>query len=317
MITYGTVWGILFPVFLLIGLGFFLRRTEILTPEADRSLVRAVIFVFYPCLIFQNILGNQALLSGETFFLAPVLGFGAVVLGFLVAWPIALVLFPGSKVRQRTFIFCLGIFNYGYLPIPLMQGLFHPDSVGVLLVFNVGVEMALWTVGIFILAGGGLKGAWRKLINPPLIAMVTAMVWNFTVGPEWFPLFLSTLIGWLAACSIPLGLLVSGCMIADFYREIRFRDGLRTLGGACLGRLLIIPALFLAMVVVLPLNHDLSTVLVVQAAMPAGVFPMVITRMYQGDTKTAILIVVGTTAASLFLIPLWLTWGMRLLGSGV
>ena len=314
MIAYGSIWGILFPVFLLIGLGFVLRQTRVIAPEADRSLVRSVLYVFYPCLIFQNILGNEALRSGETFFLAPLLGFVAVGLGFLVAWPIARILFPGEKVRQRTFIFCLGIFNYGYLPIPLMQALFPPDAVGVLLVFNVGVEMALWTVGIFILSGTGLREGWRKILNPPLLAMIAAMTLNVTAGPAVVPEFLRQLISWLAACSIPLGLLVSGCLLADFYPEIRLREGVRTLAGACLGRLCLIPMLFLGMVWLLPLNADLSAVLVVQAAMPAGVFPMVITRMYQGDTKTALLIVVGTTVASLFLIPLWLGWGMLLLG---
>jgi len=43
----------------------------------------------------------------------------------------------------RTFALTVGIANYGYLPLPIMAGIWGPESRGVLLVHNVGVEAAL------------------------------------------------------------------------------------------------------------------------------------------------------------------------------
>ncbi|MCE2828062.1 MAG: AEC family transporter, partial [Verrucomicrobium sp.] len=55
---------------------------------------------------------------------------------------------------------------------------------------------------------------------------------------------------------------------------------------------------------------ELKRVLVVQAAMPAGVFPIVLSRLYGGDPATAVRIVAGTTLLSLVTIPLWIRWGL-------
>ena len=64
----------------------------------------------------------------------------------------------------------------------------------------------------------------------------------------------------------------------------------------------------------LPFSTEIKRVLVVQAAMPAGVFPIVLARMYGGDPATAVRIVAGTTLLSLVTIPLWIRWGMAWLG---
>ena len=61
---------------------------------------------------------------------------------------------------------------------------------------------------------------------------------------------------------------------------------------------------------VLPCSVELKRVLVVQAAMPAGVFPIVLSRLYGGDPATAVRIVAGTTLLSLVTIPLWIRWGL-------
>ena len=311
--TYWTTLGAVVPVFLIVGVGFALRRAGWFAPEADRSVLQLVLKVFYPCFIFHNILGNPALLSGGNIVVAPLMGMVAVGIGFLLAWPVAVLVFPGQRTRQRTVIFCLGIFNFGYMAIPLMQQFFGDPAVGVLLVFNVGVELTMWTVGIFILTGSGLRGAWRKIFNPPVLAMAAAMVLNLAGLAEAFPEFLRTFVRMLGACAIPLGLLVSGCMVADFHRSLRLREGAKILLAAFSVRLFLAPLAFLGLVLYGPLSLEIKQVLVVQAAMPAGIFPLVITRIYQGDTRSAITIVLGTTLGSIFLIPFWLALGISFL----
>jgi len=53
----------------------------------------------------------------------------------------------------RTFAFAVGIYNYGFIPIPLMESLFGRESLGVLLVQNMGCEVAVWSVGCWLLTG--------------------------------------------------------------------------------------------------------------------------------------------------------------------
>jgi hypothetical protein len=48
---------------------------------------------------------------------------------------------------------------------------------------------------------------------------------------------------------------------------------------------------------------------VLQAAMPAAVFPIVLVRLYNRDTTTAIQVILWTSFAGVVLIPLWLLLG--------
>ena len=51
---------------------------------------------------------------------------------------------------------------------------------------------------------------------------------------------------------------------------------------------------------------ELKQVLLVQAAMPAATFPIVMTRLYEQDIETAWTVVVGTSFLAILTIPLWL-----------
>ena len=75
-------------------------------------------------------------------------------------------------------------------------------------------------------------------------------------------------------------------------------------------RLGVLPVLFLLLAKLLPLPDDLKRVVIVQAAMPAGILPLVIAKHYGGRPLTAVQIVIGTTVLGLFLIPLWLRFGL-------
>jgi malate permease and related proteins len=55
-------------------------------------------------------------------------------------------------------------------------------------------------------------------------------------------------------------------------------------------------------------------VLVLQSAMPAAVFPIIMARHYGGDPATALRVVIGTTAASFVTIPLVLKLGFQFVG---
>jgi predicted permease len=56
--------------------------------------------------------------------------------------------------------------------------------------------------------------------------------------------------------------------------------------------------------------------MLLQAAMPSAVFPILLARHYGGDPPTAMRVVIGTSVAGLLTIPLWVRFGMRFLGVG-
>jgi predicted permease len=70
-----------------------------------------------------------------------------------------------------------------------------------------------------------------------------------------------------------------------------------------------LPCMILALAAWLTSSEPLKQVLLIQAAMPAATFPIVMTRLYEQDIRVAWVVVVGTSLLSLFTIPLWMIFG--------
>lgn len=290
------------------------RRLHWIEGEAETSLIRLVVNVCYPCLIFESVAGNSALRSPGNLLLPPLVGFVVtwfgIRAGLLVARAIGLQVGTGL----RTFALAVGIANYGYLPLPIMEAIWGPESRGVLLVHNVGVEIAIWTVGVLVLSGQSLREGWRKLVSPILITLALAVVCNLTQLAPLLPVVITTTIHALGVCAIPLGLIMTGVNLAQYLNEPRELFGARVSGAAIVLRLGVLPMLVLALAKFLPCSLELKRVLVVQAAMPTAVIPIIIARLYGGHPKTAVQIVLGTTALGIFVIPLWLRAGFQWVG---
>ncbi|MCW5557114.1 MAG: AEC family transporter [Verrucomicrobiae bacterium] len=308
-----TVLSTVLPVFCLAATGVVLRRAEWLTPEADASLMRVVVNVLTPALILDVALGNQALRRAENLLLAPALGFAEVAGGVALAWACRRKTGLAADREQRTFAATIGIQNYGYVPLPLVLSLFPGDTAGVLFVHNLGVDVGLWTVCLIALGHGGIR-EWRRLINPPITAIVLAIAINALGGDRYLPGFLKKTASMLGACAFPLGIVLIGATMADSAGDLRRRFGGRLIAWSAVLRLGILPIVILAVAWLVP-SRELKQVLVVQAAMPAAVFPIVLARHYGGDPLTSVRVVIVTSLLGFLTMPLWLRLGLRLIGS--
>lgn len=308
-----TVLPAVLPVFCLALVGVLLRKVEWLTEAADASLMRVVVNVLTPALILDKVLGNAVLRRPENLLLPPLLGFGGVALGVGIGWVLRRRTGLVGDSVQRTFAATTGIQNYGYVPLPLIEQLFPGNTTGVLFVHNLGVDTALWTVCLIALGHGGWR-EWRRLVNAPILAVVVALALNVLGAGDWLPKFVLTSAHMLGACCFPLGIVLTGAILADSSRELRQELGLRTLIWSGVLRLGLLPALLLLVAHFIPASRELKQVLVVEAAMPAAVFPIVMARHYGGDPLTAIRIVIGTSLVGFLTIPFWLRIGMHAVG---
>jgi len=305
-------------VFAIVGVGVAVRRVGWLTEEADQSLLKLIMRVLLPCLIFAAVSDNPALRETRNLTLSPLVGFGTCVLGFAVA--MLLVGMGRSRhgledaQQRRTFAVCVGIYNYGFLPLPLIKSLFDDQTLGVLFVHNIGVNLAIWSLGVMLLSGRLDKHWWRQMFNAPMIAIVAALVVNFLGANQYLPLFVGKTIAWLGDATIPLAMILIGATMADLLsaggNHSGTSDRVKVIGWACLLRLGLLPVAFLLIAYLLPCTVELRRVIVIQAAMPAAVLPIVVSRHYGGDPATALKVVLSTSILGLVTIPLWIAAGM-------
>lgn len=309
-----TVLAAVLPIFALAAVGVLARRREWLTEEADQSLLRLTINVFIPAFIFEKVLGNPALLRPGDALAAPLFGFGTVAFGIGAAWLAARAAGIGDDRTQRTFAYVTGLFNYGYVPLPLALILFDRETVGILVVFNLGVEVALWSFGATLLSRKEGESLLRKIFNPSVVTILITLALNFSGAHSHVSGIATTAAQMLGECAIPLGIVLTGAIISDHLHEFHAAHGWRVMGVGCLLRLGALPVVFLLVAKFAPLPLELRRVLVLQAAMPAAVFPLIMAKHYGGDTITAMRVIIGTSAVGLITIPIWIRFGMKFVG---
>ena len=174
------------PPFLLLGVGFIARTVGCLRAEADASLSMVTIRILYPCFIIFHILEEGHTKVNEATIILILSGFLSILVGFFLAWVVSKIM----KIEEesvRTFRFCAGIFNYGFIAIPVALAFFDGEIVVHIILFNLGVEVAIWTIGILILTADKLS--LKGLLNPPVIAVFFALIIQATGGKLLIPSF--------------------------------------------------------------------------------------------------------------------------------
>lgn len=314
MNTTQLVFSAVLPIFFVIAAGALARRLGWLDTEADRSLMTLVVNLLYPALIFSIILGNDALRQPSNLILPPLVGLTSVVGGFGLAMLVARKFKIGDQKECRTFAFTTGIYNYGYFPVPIIALLFDRETTGVLLVYNLGVEVAMWVLGVgYILSRNDPKSIWKRVFSGPVVAILIAVPMNYFKVDQHLPNSALETINLLGQCAIPLGLILIGATFMDLAKEMKLTSRLNIPITASVLRLGILPAAFLFIAFILPLPTELKCVIAVQAAMPCGVFPIVLARHFDGSPEVALKVVLGTTIISFLTIPLWIAFGIKLL----
>jgi malate permease and related proteins len=311
-VDYGSILTAILPVYMTMAVGGLARKTGLLPVEADPGLMRLCVNLLFPCLILERIVGNAELLDPLRVALGAALGFGLVALGIFVGYLLGPLIGLRTGEGRRTFAMATGIQNYGFVAIPVISSLFPGNAtLGVLFTFTLGVEIAVWTLGAGILTGLS-KTRWQSFCNVPVTSIVAALLLNAVGFGRYVPAVVHAWLRYLGDCSVPLSVLLVGASIAELLGKEKLRWGVALLSPVV--RLGLLPLAFLAAAQWLPVGAELQKVLLVQAAMPAAVFGIVVARLYGGHGPTAVHVVLSTTAVSIVTTPLVIQLGAHWLG---
>lgn len=306
-----TVLAATIPIFLIIIAGGIARKVNWLPQATDAGVVNLVVKLLFPCLVIERIIGNPALDRPTDVLLAAGLGFITTAASVFASYLVAKLIGIKDGAGARTFGLCNGFQNYGYIAIPVTEVLFGRELIGVVFTFTLGVEFAMWTVGVGLLTGIS-KAPWKHALNAPVISILLALLLHYSGVGRVIPEVFHTFLGTLGACAIPVALLLIGASMADLIK-LEHLDW-KVASGSLLMRQLVLPLFLLAVAAFIPMSQELKQVICVQASMPAAMLSIVIARHYGGHPSTAVLVVLVTSITSLVTVPLIIGYGMKWLG---
>lgn len=311
MISPSVVIASVTPVYFLIVAGAVLRKTGVVRQEHEAGVMCVANSVMLPCFILDKILGSVVLKSGWVVLWSMGLGFGMIVVGLLMGLAVGRVIGLKRGAGMRTFAVSAGCQNFGFTAVPVVEILWGAGALALLFVHNIGVVTAIWSVGVMVLCGErGLS--WRKLVNGPVVAVTVGLVLVALGLDDQVTGAGRKAISMIGIGAFPLAILITGCMMVDLIRSER--PDWRVMLGAALVRLLLAPLAILGAAKFLPLSTELRQVLVVQAAMPAGMTSIMMAQIYGGRTAVAVQIVVATTVLSFLTLPWIIAWGSEWVG---
>ena len=299
------------PVYLLMVSGALLRKTGVVRSEHDAGVMRLVFNVLLPCLILDKILGNDAVRGGSVVAWSIAMGFVFIGVGLATGYAIGRLIGLGRGRGLRTFALSSGCQNFGFTAAPVIEVLWGGGALAVMFLHNIGVEIAVWTLGL-MLVSGSTGVPWRKLLNGPLIAVAVAMACVFTGLDRFITGPPREMMSMLGLSAIPIAVFITGCTIMDL--ALSEKPRLSLVVGAAVVRLVLVPIVILTAARYLPMAVELRQVLVVQAAMPAALTPILMARLYGGHPAIAVQVVIATTIISLFTLPWIITLGIRWIG---
>lgn len=314
VVTFAAVFQSVLPVYLLILAGAGFRLSGVLRPEHEAGIMRLVYFVLLPCFMLDRILGAEVLRSGATVIWTMVVGIGIILAGIAIAWVVGRFLGLGRGTGGRTFTLAAGCQNYGFTAVPVLLMLWpQGGTLPLMFVHNLGVEVTVWSVGVMIMSGErGIP--WRKMFNGPIIAVSVGLLLVLFGLDGWFSGAPRVALEQLGMGAFPIAIMITGATMMSLATQEK--PSLKIIFGSLLVRLCLAPALILTAARYLPMVTELRQVLVVQAAMPAAMTPIMLARLYGGRATIAVQVVVATTVGSIVTLPWIIYLGLRWTGLG-
>ncbi|GGE57373.1 AEC family transporter [Actibacterium pelagium] len=285
------------PVFLLIVMGYGLRRGGIPSTEFWNLNDKLVYWVLMPALFFAKIsaadlggdLKNLATLLYPGFFVAILLG---AAIGMAVAAPQAASLMQGSA-RFNTFI-----------ALAIAESLFGAPGLQVAVLASAilvpVVNVTVVTMMTYRL-GGSRKGVFKGLARNPLILSIGAGVIFNLIGLREVPV-LHDSAQILGNAALPIMLLCVGASL-----KLRGLSGSRTIIAlSMVPKFLLFPIVVFSIGYLLKLDPLLIQVALIYAALPTGVASYTLAREMGGDAPLMAAIITVQTLISFLTIPLTL-----------
>ncbi|HKJ04947.1 MAG TPA: AEC family transporter [Geopsychrobacteraceae bacterium] len=291
---------IVMPVFLVIALGYLLRRLQLLDEDFLFQTNRLVYVIFLPLLLFYKI--SQA--DFFSYFNGPlVIGSSLVIaIGFALSYLYGSLRSFAPPVHGS---FCQGAFrgNLAYIGLSICLNAYGDDGLtraGILMGFLVPV-LNLFAVLAFLLparkrAADEKKPNWAKqlLLNPLIIASFIGLIWSYFRLP--FPLILHRGLEITTGLTLPLALIAIG----GSFSLTRIKGDLRCASLSTAIKLLLLPLLAALILRGMGVVGTDLAVGILLAGTPAATATYIMAHQLDGDAELAASIVMISTLGSAF-----------------
>lgn len=294
---------------LLVIVGIFLWKKEIVSGEGKKCLTDLLIDVILPCNIIQSFrmeFSWQTLRSTLAIFVVSLV----LQLGCALLCRFAYNRYGYAK--KAVLQYGTVCSNAGFMGNSLAEGLFGSEGTLLASIYLIPQRIVMWSVGVtYFMADGQadtpeqkrarrLQVARKTITHPCIVAVLIGMVLMVTQLP--LPAFLGNTVKSISNCTMAISMILIGLILGGgSWHNIITKDVLYY----CAIRLFFIPLAVLVGCRLGGVDGMAAGVSIVLAAMPMGGTTAILAEKYGGDSVFAGKCVIVSTILSLITTPIW------------
>lgn len=296
-------------LFIMILVGVYARRKNIITDEINKGLVDILIQIALPFMIISSFLHTYDSTIKANVIKTAYFSLGAYILMAVIS---SLLLKP-IKNDKRTILHFANVFvNTGYVGFPILNSMYGPEGVVYGSIFNMLFVLFIWTYGIVLFKGRlkaeEIKQELKKVfLNPSILAVCAGLViLSFDLKLPSAIIFASRGMGNLTG---PLSMIIIGGILSKVKIKKYLRDWTIYYGVAI--KLVIIPMIiYLASLLVGSSSIVINTV-IIMTALPASAMTSIFAESFDKEKEYAAFFVSATTLLSLFTVILFIRYVLQ------
>ncbi|MDR0913342.1 MAG: AEC family transporter [Methanobrevibacter sp.] len=290
-------------IVVMIFVGYFLKRANILTVKDGYSLNNLVIYLLMPCMIF-NSLYHADISVFPKLAIMPLIGITCGCLtGVLLFSILTLIKFP--KIKKWSVVITVTLGNTALLGFPVILGIYGQVALIKAIFYDIASLLTFLSLSIILMFvfEGKFKDVIKKVLSFPVLwAVILGILlnfFNFEIGAV-----ANNVIEYFGAATIPIIMLVLGLSL-DF---TELKENLKISAPVSLFKLFVTPVICFIILTIIGMENLDYTVAIVEAAMPAGMLNLVLSLKYNLEYRLTTDCLFLSTIFSLLTIPIIITF---------
>ena len=292
-------------LFILMGIGYFCYKKEIITDEVSKKLSAIVVNIANPAMVLTGCMGEEKIQGSELLVTV------VIIIAIYTALVILAQFLPHvlhiEKKSQGTYKAMTIFSNIGFMGFPVISALYGSSALLYGALFTIPYNILIYTYGVSSMSpdsseGAGKKGAFslKRIMSAGVIAcIITVIVYLFQIP---LPSFVKTTVTHLSNLTAPLSMMVIGASLATINLKKLFTDVKLLIFSVF--KLLVIPIVGVLIIKQFVSNEMICGVCMVMLATPVGSMTAMLAQQYDGDYEMASKGVALTTILSVVTIPL-------------
>ena len=287
------------PVFLMIALGYLLRRIKLVDDDLVSRVNKLVFRVFLPIMLFNNIYTSdlKGVFNPKLVIFAPL----SIIVIFTITTIFVVKLRKENK-RRGAMIQALFRSNYVILGIPIVKALFGDEvsavpsllAAFIVPIFNL---LAVITLEVFRGSKPDLLKIIKSIIKNPLI-IASLLGFAFNLLEIRFPAVIASTISTVGSVATPLPLV----MLGAFFRFESVKNNIKDIAICTIGRLIVSPLIGSVIALMLGFRGVEFASLLIMFSAPPAIASFTMAQQMDSDYQLSGEAVIVSSALSCFTI---------------